>query len=96
MSGVCYTPGCTRIPAGRRKICGACRRWVPAETWLALNGHFDAWAQPELADAGPFIHWSHERTLQLAALQAWERSPTARTDQPTLAHVVSLRADLGA
>lgn len=98
---VCLTPGCSRTPARGSWICARCWRWVPTETRLALDGHHDAmkwntsWLANDLAAFRDFVRWSAEQTCRLAAVQAWEAFPQARTDVWTLNEVVLIKNELG-
>jgi hypothetical protein len=75
----CHTPGCGRRRPRGSRFCGACRRAIPRETWIAWDGVHDAWRRAEAwgipaADRQEwqtFLQYTWSRLLDLAALQAW-------------------------
>jgi hypothetical protein len=96
---MCIVPGCGRSPPASSAICVRCQKWISIENKLALHGHLDARrsadGHSDLQAWRAFVDWSHQRTVEVCALEAWSNRPEAPTDQPTLAHVVRLKQGLG-
>lgn len=75
----CVCSGCRRTPAEGQSICGRCSKHVPAEVWLAIHDHADAWRNGPL-ELQPFIAWSWDVTHRFAAHEASRRRYAKRRD----------------
>lgn len=76
----CVCSGCRRTPAEGQSICGRCSKHVPAEVWLAIHDHADAYRNPENESVESFIYWSWTVTLRFAAHEASRRRYAKRQD----------------
>lgn len=65
----CICPGCDRASRGGSGICPRCSRYVPAEIWLAIHDHADAWNHAAAAEKS-FIAWAWNLMVRLAAAEA--------------------------
>ena len=70
---VCVCSGCRRMPAEGQSICGRCSKHVPAEVWLLIHDHADAYRTEGAGPLASFIYWSWGVTLNYAAREATSR-----------------------
>ena len=86
---VCVCSGCRRVPAEGQSICGRCSKHVPAEVWLAIHDHADAYrlvpttegfTRADVEAMETFIGWSWNVTHRFAAHEASRRRFARRQD----------------